>query len=71
MTIIVSGTVDGKWPEPAVECTEVWSRGSSLAVVKLDQLDNETSVIDSTTLRKLLARAGYKWISAHQKKDTE
>ena len=54
---------------PAVECTELWARNSSIAVIKIDQLDNETSVIDSTTLRKLLAKAGYEFISAHQKED--
>ena len=58
-------------PTPAVENTEVWARPGTLAVIKLDQLDNETSVINSKTLRLLLARGNYQFISAHQKKDTE
>ena len=63
--------VPAKPVAPAVENTECWARPGSLAVIKLDQLDNETSVINSKTLRLLLTKSNYQFISAHQKKDTE
>ena len=57
-------------PAPAVENVELWAKRGSLAAVRFDQMDNETSVIDSRTLRLLLVRAGYQHVSAHQKEDT-
>ena len=56
---------------PAVDSTELWAKHGSLMVIKFDQMDDETSVIDSPTLRRLLAKSGYEFISAHQKEDIE